>query len=128
MCRFCYAIFWGRLMKQTNTCSFHVLAQELWHVIATWCKILSIYAFSIHDVVDQYKYSKFTKRKAEASYAITLIAIWALWKARNVLVLEEKPAQVVDLVERIIVLEFLWIRSRSRSISVSWEDWKSFNQ
>ncbi|XP_076888484.1 uncharacterized protein LOC143538932 [Bidens hawaiensis] len=59
------------------------LAQEVWQAITLWCKVPYIFAFSVRDILDLYKFTKFPRRKAKYFHAVCLVSIWCLWKARN---------------------------------------------
>ncbi|XP_076887303.1 uncharacterized protein LOC143537409 [Bidens hawaiensis] len=63
-----------------------VIAQKVWCLISQWCKVPSIYAFSVRDLVELHLYSLFPKDKAKALHAVCLVTMWCLWKKRNELI------------------------------------------
>ncbi|KAI3683245.1 hypothetical protein L1987_83746 [Smallanthus sonchifolius] len=102
------------------------LAQSLWHIVSQWCKIPSIYAFEIKDLLEMHKFSRVSKKKAKMIHAIVLTSLWCLWKARNTLIFEGRQLSLANLVEEVKILGFLWVQCRSKSAALSWEDWRGF--
>ncbi|XP_076893785.1 uncharacterized protein LOC143545875 [Bidens hawaiensis] len=102
------------------------LAQTVWSFISQWCKVPLIYAFSVRDLVELYKYSSFPKDKAKVFHAVCLVSVWCIWKKRNALVHNGTPVRVTDLVEEIKAMSFLWIKNRSKKSGLLWEDWCKF--
>ncbi|XP_076925644.1 uncharacterized protein LOC143588558 [Bidens hawaiensis] len=103
------------------------LAQAVWQAITLWCKVPQIFAFNIRDVLDLYKYTKFPKRKAKFFHAVCLASLWCLWKARNEMVFNGHAVTVERMVGDIKALSFLWVKSRSGSVSLSWKGWCGFS-
>ncbi|XP_076939869.1 uncharacterized protein LOC143608822 [Bidens hawaiensis] len=98
------------------------LAQSVWQAISLWCKIPSIFAFSIRDLLAIYKYVKFPRKKTKMFHAICLVSFWCLWKVRNDIVFNGKMVSVVNLVGDIKALSYLWVKNRSGEMSISWDD------
>ncbi|XP_076936944.1 uncharacterized protein LOC143604309 [Bidens hawaiensis] len=102
------------------------LAQSVWLVISTWCKVPQLFAFSVCDIVESYKYSKFSKRKAKAFHAVCLVTLWCLWKARKDMVHNGSIVTVGNVVEEVKALSYLWVKNRSSGSSLSRSDWEKF--
>ncbi|XP_076920429.1 uncharacterized protein LOC143581548 [Bidens hawaiensis] len=102
------------------------VARLVWQAVSSWCKITSIFALDIHDLLDLYKLTNFPKRKAKIFHAICLGSIWCIWKAINDLVFNGKPIMVESIVGEIKTLGYLWIKHRSGETSLLWEDWCMF--
>ncbi|XP_076889715.1 uncharacterized protein LOC143540582 [Bidens hawaiensis] len=106
------------------SCQF---AQTLWSVISSRCKVSSIFAFSVKDLLDLHRFSYFPKRKAKAFNAVCLTTIWCIWRARNALVFEGKQININNVVGEIKALTFLWVKNRGKNRSLTWEEWRGFN-
>ncbi|XP_076909288.1 uncharacterized protein LOC143566483 [Bidens hawaiensis] len=102
------------------------LAQIAWSVISTWCKVPSIYAFTIRDLLEMHRYTSFSKRKAKAFYAVCLTTIWCVWRARNALVFEGNPMILNKVVGKIKTLSYLWVKHRGKNTTLTWEMWRGF--
>ncbi|XP_076906324.1 uncharacterized protein LOC143562392 [Bidens hawaiensis] len=106
------------------SCNF---AQSLWSVISLWCKVPYIYAFSVKDLLELHRFTRFPKRKAKAFNVVCLMTIWCIWSARNALLFEGKPLNINNVVGEIKALSFLWVKNRGRNASLTWEKWRAFN-
>ncbi|XP_076907600.1 uncharacterized protein LOC143564109 [Bidens hawaiensis] len=106
------------------SCNF---AQSLWSVISSWCKVPSIYAFSVKDLLELHRYTRFPEKKAKAFNVVCLTTIWCIWSARNTLVFEGKPVNLNNVVGEIKALSFLWVKNRRRNTRLTWEKWRAFN-
>ncbi|KAJ0527505.1 hypothetical protein HanHA300_Chr09g0334701 [Helianthus annuus] len=54
------------------------------------------------------------------------IACWCLWKARNNLVISNKPVRIDSIVSEIKALGYFWFSNRSKHKGIEWGDWVSF--
>ncbi|XP_076952132.1 uncharacterized protein LOC143625763 [Bidens hawaiensis] len=105
------------------SCDF---AQMVWSVITSWCKVPSIYAFSVKDLLELHKYTFFPKRKAKAFYVVCLTTIWCIWRARNVLVFEGKSVSLNNVMGEIKTLSFLWVKNRGKHLDLTWDNGSEF--
>ncbi|XP_076931992.1 uncharacterized protein LOC143597359 [Bidens hawaiensis] len=103
------------------------VAQLVWQAVSSWCKIPSILALNIHDLLDWYKLTNFPKRKAKMFHAICLGSIWCFWNARNDKVFNGKPIMVESIVGEIKTLGYLWLKHKSGGTSLLLEDWYRFD-
>lgn len=101
-------------------------AQLVWSVISSWCKVPSIYAFTIRDLLEMHRYTSFSKRKAKAFYAVCLTTIWCVWRAQNALVFEGNPIILNNVVGEIKALSYLWVKHRGKNTSLTSEMWRGF--
>ncbi|XP_076944940.1 uncharacterized protein LOC143615794 [Bidens hawaiensis] len=105
------------------SCDF---SQAVWCLISQWCKVPSIYAFSVRDLVELHRYASFPTDKAKAFHAVCLVTIWCIWKKRNDVVKKGGQVHPRSLIEEVKPLGFLWIRNRSKRRGLPWEDWSRF--
>ncbi|XP_076902794.1 uncharacterized protein LOC143557650 [Bidens hawaiensis] len=94
------------------------LAQSVWQAISMWCNVPQMFAFSVRDILDMFRYTKFSKRKAKAFHVICLVTLWCLWKARNEMMHDGLPVTVGMVVDNVKTLSFLWVSNRSKGLSV----------
>ncbi|XP_076930863.1 uncharacterized protein LOC143595823 [Bidens hawaiensis] len=104
-----------------------VFAQTLWSAISSWCKVPSIFAFSVKDLLGLHRFLHFPKTKAKTFNAVCMTTIWCIWRSRNALVFEGKPINLTNVVGEIKVLSFMWVKNRGKNTSLTWEQWRGFN-
>ncbi|KAJ0628444.1 putative reverse transcriptase zinc-binding domain-containing protein [Helianthus annuus] len=102
------------------------VSSAVWNDISLWCKIPSIYAFSIKDLLGIHSSLPASAKKKEAIYGIVIIVCWSLWRARNKLVFSNIPVRIDRILSEVKALSFLWYSNRSKYKGVSWEEWVSF--
>ncbi|XP_076925934.1 uncharacterized protein LOC143588928 [Bidens hawaiensis] len=89
------------------------LAQAVWQAVSTWCMVPHIFAFSIRDILELYKFIKGSKRQAKFFHAVYLVSVWCLWKARNDIVFNGMAVTAEIVVGNIKALGYLWVKNRS---------------
>ncbi|XP_035844133.1 uncharacterized protein LOC118490545 [Helianthus annuus] len=57
--------------------------QSIWLVIAQWCRIPPMVAFSLKDVLDTHVTVYGSKKKKKVISAIIQVVIWSVWRMRN---------------------------------------------
>ncbi|XP_035842207.1 uncharacterized protein LOC118488895 [Helianthus annuus] len=101
-------------------------ASIVWNFISSWCKIPSIFAFSLKDLLSIHKELSASDKKKEAAQGIMSIACWSLWRARNNTKFFNFPFKIDRIISEIKALGYLWFVNRSRYKEVEWGDWCSF--
>ncbi|KAF5790976.1 putative RNA-directed DNA polymerase [Helianthus annuus] len=101
-------------------------AQSVWQNIAVWCKIPPIIAFGINDLLSLHVSIPGSKRR-KAVHAIVMVAIWSIWKIRNDVVFRQVSPIFTKALDEIKSMAYLWIKNRSKVVTLSWEDWSRFN-
>ncbi|KAL8208310.1 hypothetical protein R6Q57_007722 [Mikania cordata] len=79
------------------------------------------------DLLEWHHFSQGSKKWKKAIHAVILTMFWCLWKARNDIVFNMKQASLGKIIEEIKVLSYLWISSRSKTLTLSWDDWCCFS-
>ncbi|XP_076950772.1 uncharacterized protein LOC143623844 [Bidens hawaiensis] len=102
------------------------LAQSVWQVISIWCNVPQVCAFSVRDLLELYKFTKFPKRKTKAFHAVCMVTLWCLWKVRNDMVFGGLKILARNVVKDVKALSFLWVKNRSSGLYLAWEDWIRF--
>ncbi|PWA59444.1 RNA-directed DNA polymerase, eukaryota, Reverse transcriptase zinc-binding domain protein [Artemisia annua] len=119
------------LCEVVNESSCHVLADcgfsfGVWSSIWKWCKLDPIYVFDIDDLLHIHKNIKGPKWAKKVIRGIIMTTCWAIWNARNKKVFDEYNPKVAEVVAVVKSMSFLWLKSRSRFISLLWKDWVVF--
>ncbi|XP_022040802.1 uncharacterized protein LOC110943358 [Helianthus annuus] len=109
-CKFCHA------ENETAThlfisCSF---AQQVWEFIASWCKVNSLFALELKDLVVMQDRCRGSVRWKKAVLSLTQIALWVMWKNRNDVTFSKKHANMARIKEEIRTYGFLWVKNRAK--------------
>ncbi|XP_021985842.1 uncharacterized protein LOC110882050 [Helianthus annuus] len=102
------------------------IASNVWQGISSWCKIPSIYAFSIKDLFSFHKNLRVSDKKNEAVQGIIMIACWSLWRARNNAKFSNISVRIENVVSEIKAMGFLWFFNRFKNAGIEWREWCSF--
>ncbi|KAJ0757712.1 putative RNA-directed DNA polymerase [Helianthus annuus] len=101
-------------------------AQSIWQNLAIWCRLPPIIAFGIKDLLTLHG-SRASSRMGKAIHAVVLVAFWSIWKMRNEVVFKQAVPNVAKSLDEIKSMAFLWVKSRSKVVSLTWENWSRFN-
>ncbi|XP_021990003.1 uncharacterized protein LOC110886493 [Helianthus annuus] len=101
-------------------------AQVIWLVIAQWCNIQPVIAFSLKDLLDAHVVMAGSKKRKKVFSAIFQVVIWSIWKMRNAVVFGNEYPNISKVVEESKSMSFLWIKHRTNSLDWTWNEWKSF--
>ncbi|XP_076892373.1 uncharacterized protein LOC143544101 [Bidens hawaiensis] len=99
-------------------------SQVIWQVIAQWCKVPTLYAFSIKDLLDFHLTIQGTEKRRKVIHAMVLITIWSIWKLRNDRVFNQAETLHSKTIEEIKSLGYLWVRCRSKESDITWNSWR----
>ncbi|KAJ0872685.1 putative reverse transcriptase zinc-binding domain-containing protein [Helianthus annuus] len=102
------------------------IAAIVWNAVSEWCRIPSIFAFSIKDILCFHNSIPVSNKKREAVHGLIIITCWSLWRARNKLIFANSPVRIDRIISEIKALGFLWFSNRSKHKGISWEEWASF--
>ncbi|KAM0000902.1 putative reverse transcriptase zinc-binding domain-containing protein [Helianthus debilis subsp. tardiflorus] len=94
---------------------------EIWEEVFKWCRISSPFFFCAKDVLELHNHCRGSRRWKNVVYSVIQTAIWCIWRVRNDAVFNNKRATVVNIVNEIKVLSFLWLKYRAKTISLTWE-------
>ncbi|XP_022027114.1 uncharacterized protein LOC110928407 [Helianthus annuus] len=101
-------------------------AQSIWQNLAIWCRMPPIIAFGIKDLLTLHG-PRSSSRESKAIHAVILVTFWSIWKVRNEVVFNQAVPNVVKSLDEIKSMAYLWVKSRSKMASLSWENWSRFN-
>ncbi|MFS7949501.1 putative reverse transcriptase zinc-binding domain-containing protein [Helianthus anomalus] len=120
-------VFCGEYVETSEhifiSCHF---AQATWLNLATWWGIPPIIAFGLKDLLTIHGSSSGSEKKWKAIHAVVLVAIWNIWKSRNDALFRQLTPNWVKMLDEIKAMAYLWIKSRSKVTSLTWEDWSRF--
>ncbi|XP_021980702.1 uncharacterized protein LOC110876851 [Helianthus annuus] len=102
-------------------------AQTIWQNLAAWCMIPPIIAFGINDLLTLHVSSSASRKKRKVIHALVLVTFWSIWKSRNEVVFRQLIPNTTRNLDEIKSMTFLWVKSRSKVASLSWEEWSHFN-
>ncbi|XP_022018936.1 uncharacterized protein LOC110918968 [Helianthus annuus] len=102
-------------------------AQVIWKNIAYWCKIPLIIAFDIKDLLVLHGFSPGSRKRKKTLYAIILVAIWSIWKMRNEVTFGQAIPNTTKVLDEVKSMAFLWVKNRSKEVTLSWENWSRFS-
>ncbi|XP_021995933.1 uncharacterized protein LOC110893121 [Helianthus annuus] len=101
-------------------------SQSIWQNLASWCRLQPIIAFGMNDLLTLHA-SSLGPRKRKTIQAIVLVAFWSIWKVRNEVVFRQAVPNFTRTLDEIKSMAYLWIKNRSKAVSLTWEDWSRFN-
>ncbi|MFS7968866.1 putative reverse transcriptase zinc-binding domain-containing protein [Helianthus anomalus] len=115
-----------------NETSEHLLvscgfAQTVWSVVYQWCKAQPVLAFSLKDILDSHEEFDGSAKKKKAYHAVCLVTFWSLWNNRSELMFLGTRKSITSTVEEIKTKSFLWIKHRSKEVSMTWDQWQCFD-
>ncbi|KAJ0454120.1 hypothetical protein HanIR_Chr15g0736601 [Helianthus annuus] len=90
----------------------------------SWCKVVSIYVFSLKDLLEQHKAINESKKVKKAFNGIVQTTFWCLWKSRNTTILNK---QAIVIIQEVKVISFLWVKSQAGASALTWEIWRRFD-
>ena len=98
------------------------LAKELMVKINNWLQ-LSIPEMEVINMIDWCKQLNCTSYSRTIMEAIIYIGWWHVWKERNNVLHTGNHDNLINIFNSIVTLSFLWISSRDRKHSYTWEKW-----
>ncbi|XP_021985129.1 uncharacterized protein LOC110881061 [Helianthus annuus] len=101
-------------------------AQTVWQNLAAWCNVPPIIAFDLNDLLTLHEVTSGTSKRRKVLHAVILVAIWSLWKLRNEVVFRNMIPNTTKTLDEIKAMAYLWIKSRSKMMSMTWDDWCRF--
>ncbi|KAL8267293.1 hypothetical protein R6Q59_004637, partial [Mikania micrantha] len=75
-----------------------------WYI--QWCRISPLFAFSIRDLMDSYKYIRGSKWWKKTIHAVILTAFWVLWRVRNNNIFNDKLISLDKIIHDIKIMGF----------------------
>ncbi|XP_035842805.1 uncharacterized protein LOC118489214 [Helianthus annuus] len=102
-------------------------AQMLWQNLAMWCGLPPIIAFGINDLLTLQDSASGSRRKRKVVHAIILVTFWSIWKMRNETVFKQGVPNVTRTLDEIKSMAYLWVKSRSKVVDLTWKNWSRFN-
>ncbi|XP_035838138.1 uncharacterized protein LOC118485793 [Helianthus annuus] len=103
------------------------VAQCVWNFVSQWCRISSIFAFRVKDILDWHKYVKGCEKWRKLVYAIMQVALWVVWRSRNDVIFNNQEVSIDRILNEIKHLAFLWIGNRSNLKGITREELCKFD-
>lgn len=100
---------------------FH-FADDIWTAVSTWCNTDNSSYSSSHDILRGAAVTTVHPNEVKVWKRIICITGWAIWKARNALVMQSTPSVAAKIIAEIQVNSFLWIPNRSAK-HLTWSGW-----
>nr|XP_043633690.1 uncharacterized protein LOC122604895 [Erigeron canadensis] len=104
-----------------------IITSQVWEAISQWCRISCFFFFSVTDLPILYQSLRGDMGWKLAVQLVFFMTFWGLWRNRNNAVFNSKRTSAKHLFEEIRYPSFLWIKNRSRNLTLSWGDWCDFN-
>ncbi|XP_022041316.1 uncharacterized protein LOC110943894 [Helianthus annuus] len=104
-------------------CSF---AFEVWNHIMNWCKLSPFFTYDFEDLLLLYKNVHCGKWRKKIVRGIVGITIWAIWKARNEKIFQDKNKLAREVLAKVKSMAFLWLQNRANFSCIVWEDWAKY--
>ncbi|XP_035844557.1 uncharacterized protein LOC118491158 [Helianthus annuus] len=102
-------------------------ARCIWWNILAWMRISFVECNCFKEFIDIILQNPGDKVWKKIVYTIILASCWRIWSARNEKVFNNNFIPISKSVDVIKEDAFLWIKTRSKIKTASWEDWKAFD-
>ncbi|XP_022014833.1 uncharacterized protein LOC110914341 [Helianthus annuus] len=88
-------------------------ADLIWQKVSRWCRIPTIFGFSIKDLLEIHKFSRLGSSESKILQGIIIIACWCIWLVRNKVVFSGSRANVEDVFSELRSMGYFWLKHRS---------------
>ncbi|KAJ0641962.1 putative RNA-directed DNA polymerase [Helianthus annuus] len=103
------------------------LTEVIWEFVSSWCKIKQVLILELKDLANIQKCNRGSPRWKKVVNLVTQAAIWVIWRSRNEAIFEGKQLYVNKMKEDIKMYGYMWLKSRVKNASISWENWCNFD-
>ncbi|KAJ0533359.1 putative RNA-directed DNA polymerase [Helianthus annuus] len=103
------------------------IAEQVWEFVSRWCRIQRVYALELKDLANIHKNNNGSQRWKKVVSMVTKAAIWVIWRSRNEAVFEGKQPCVNRMKEEMKMFGYMWLKSRAKSVNISWDEWCNFD-
>ncbi|KAJ0937947.1 hypothetical protein HanRHA438_Chr03g0147551 [Helianthus annuus] len=86
----------------------------------------NFFVISFRDLMEIHNHSGLNELEKFILHGIIIICCWCIWRSRNEFRFANIPAQVENIISEIKMVGFLWVRSRTKLKTLTWENWSSF--
>ncbi|KAL9996097.1 hypothetical protein Hdeb2414_s0741g00941721 [Helianthus debilis subsp. tardiflorus] len=112
--------------EHNKSYDYNTVATLLWQHISIWCKVPSIFTFTVRDLLELHNGVGLNGNARVAFQGIIIVGCWCIWRARNEVRFSNKSIRVEEVISNVKALGFLWFKSRFKCIDLSWDTWRDF--
>jgi len=113
----------------SNESSDHLLLHcnifgSVWHCIYRWLDIYAAVPLYVTDHFNQFSYGGgISKVRHSILQVIWFATVWEIWKERNNRLFKDKYCSVLQVVDKIKSLAFMWLKENFASLPFNYHGW-----
>ncbi|KAK1422143.1 hypothetical protein QVD17_25055 [Tagetes erecta] len=102
-------------------------ASRVWDKVAEWCGVSRLESNGLRDVKVITEDEVGSNKLKMAHCAIYMATCWYIWLARNDRIFNGIPVAVQNVVDKVKVHVFMWLKARAKLVDLAWHKWCNFS-
>jgi len=120
-CFVCPTAGWRKLQIIYLHCN---IFRSIWHFINRWIDTSAAAPFYMSDHFNQFSFSGgISKVRQSILQAIWFATVWENWKERNNRLFNDKVCSIIQVVEKIKILVYSWLKVKFVSLPFNYHGW-----
>jgi len=97
---------------------------SIWYTIYRWLNLSSVLPFTVGDHFNQFPaLGGLARTRLSILQVIWFATSWEIWKERNNRIFNDKHCSILQLVDKIKSLSFVWLKAKFPSLSLNYHGW-----
>jgi hypothetical protein len=114
----------GLIETSTHLFLHCFLFSSVWNHILQWLGIVTTLPHDVSEHFNQFQHLGGVSRSRQSILQIIWIAsVWEIWKERNNRIFKAKDSSIMQVVDRIKLLTFKWLKVKFTNLSLNYHGW-----
>ena len=97
---------------------------SVWYYISRWLGLSTIFPFSVGDHFNQFTIDGgVSKARRSILQVLWYATMWKIWKERNNMLFNGKECSIMQMVDKIKSLTFMWLKAKFPSLPFNYHGW-----
>jgi hypothetical protein len=97
---------------------------SVWNFISQWLGVVTVMPSDVKGHFDQFRHlGGASKSRQSLLQVIWCATMWEIWKERNNRIFNEKNSSIMQVVDRIKLLTFKWLKVKFASLPFNYHGW-----